>query len=101
MLRLIVLILGLSLCAQAQNSSFTFFLGDTRQVPASVLQNLQTEAGRILRPLDLRLEWRDAKQVNPDVDQLVVVRFAGSCSFTDYNPAKIAPTNNSSLASTA
>ncbi len=101
MLRLIVLILGLSLCAHAQNSSFTFFLGDIRQVPASVLQNLHTETGRILSPLGLALEWRDSKQVNPDVNQLVVVRFAGSCSFAGYNPAKIGPTENSALASTA
>ena len=102
MSRLLTAVLGVSVCAFAQPSALSLHLPNGESQPAGVINAAKIEVSRVLGRLSMDLNWRNAPEAGGEEAMLVVVRFAGSCSFAGYNPTK--PANAApglSLASTA
>jgi hypothetical protein len=92
MSRLLTALLGVSVCAFAQTSALSLHLPNAESQPASVIDAAKAEVSRVLGRLSMDLNWRTAPEAGGEEALLVVVRFAGSCSFSTYNPAKAANT---------
>lgn len=102
MSRLLTALVGLSLCAFAQPSALSIYLPNATSQPADVVQSAQAELSRVLERLEMQINWRNMPEEGGEAALLVVARFAGSCSFADYNPAKAINANAGlPLASTA
>ena len=102
MLRLLTALAGLSLCASAQPSALSLYLPKAASQPADVVAAAKTELSRVLGRLEMDLNWRTTPETGGEEALLVVVKLAGSCSFTDYNPTRVSNGNAGlPLASTA
>lgn len=101
MSRLLTAFVALSLSALAQPPALSLYAPKAESQPVEVIDAARSELWKVLEPLEMELNWRTVREPDGEPAVLVVIRFAGSCSFSDYNPTRIVKAAGLPLASTA
>src|SRR5436190_7741836 len=80
--RAVLLMLCISLYAEAHNRTLGLYAGEANGLDASAVQAAHQELQRLLTPTGIDMAWRDleARKSGEQFDRVVVISFDGLCS---------------------
>jgi hypothetical protein len=94
-------ILALPVCAQAQTRTLAVYAEDMRRLDSTVSQSLQVELQRVLAPAGIEMTMREGQRSGDEFQLLVVGSFDGNCSIDKFPAAHTVSLRAGPLADTS